>query len=504
MITKWAGTMEGFDNLMGLFKANQKLLEVVGERRAMSDDDDDDELEAVETVQVVGTTGIVSFRGGMTTEESWFSRLLGIPSYAGIKAAVSELASNPEVKDIVLHMDTPGGPVDGLRALSKFVRAVSKGVKPVYAHTAGSMCSAGYYLSAGCHKVYADEGARIGSIGVLAVTTEFTEMLKNAGITKHVHRSAPYKALNNPFEKQSDKAREEIEDELKAEHTKFVNTIAEGRALEASWVSQNIASGKVFDEVKAAELKMIDGVLGVEQLVGKLNAKRSQASSTPASRFNVQNPRVASEVAMKTTGRKGPIALPSEVLATLAMGGSLPEITAHEIHGAEALEAAEGEEQIEAVAAAAEQEGAAATAEEVASAAEAVQAGPAPANSEVVALLQTQLSAAQTSLAQVQVELAVATRELASSQIAQTALEAPVRTAIQRLSIALGATVIGLDSAKGTTLVEQFNSLNEKFEKRFVVGQQTRSDAESANNLSGSAANVSPINRRMVAATGLR
>ncbi len=98
----------------------------------------------------------------------------------------------------------------------------------------------------------------------------------------------------------------------------------------------------------------------------------------------------------------------------------------------------------------------------------------------------------------------MATRDLASSQIAQTALEAPVRTAIQRLSIALGATVIGLDSAKGTTLVEQFNSLNEKFEKRFVVGQQTRSDAESANNLSGSAANVSPINRRMVAATGLR
>lgn len=122
----------------------------------------------------------------------------------------------------------------------------------------------------------------------------------------------------------------------------------------------------------------------------------------------------------------------------------------------------------------------------------------------MIALLQTQLASAQAAQATAQGELAVARRELETATAVQTALEAPIRKTIERLSVALGATVIGLESAHGSTLVEHFNALNARFEQRFVVGQQTRPNAEANNDQDGSAANVSPIHRRMVAATGLR
>lgn len=543
MILQWAGTAEGFEQYVSMIQQNRQAYEAfVAQRLAnaarisQNDDDDDDPFEGLapaEGVQIVGTTGILEINGPMQNEESWWTRLFGICTYQGIRNALSDLASNEQVKDVVVYMDTPGGMVDGLGATAKFIDDIDRSIKPVYAHTAGSMCSAGYHLAAPCRRIYSDEGTRIGSIGVLAIVTEITEMLKMEGINKTVFRSAPYKALNNPFEKQSDKSREVMNEDITRSHNKFVETIAKGRRLEASWVNKNIASGKVFDEERAMQLKMIDGLQSLEVLVGRLNSNRSAAApaphngltplpNKPAAMGQQRADNANSEVIMKTNGkgRKGPVALPAAALATLALGVQTPEVIAAST-AAEVTDPADPPNPAPATVAATDTPATDAPATPAPAAVDtppaipaatdtpAAPAAPTPApvataDAGVIALLQTQLASAQAAQATAQGELAVARRELETATAVQTALEAPIRKTIERLSVALGATVIGLESAHGSTLVEHFNALNARFEQRFVVGQQTRPNAETPDNQDGSAANVSPIHRRMVAATGLR
>lgn len=62
---------------------------------------------------------------------------------------------------------------------------------------------------------------------------------------------------------------------------------------------------------------------------------------------------------------------------------------------------------------------------------------------------------------------------------ASTAACGVIRTAVERLGIALGSTVIGLEDASLSTLCAQFTKLDAEFGKKFPVGGVTRPLASS-------------------------
>lgn len=235
-------------------------------------DGEDDEPENPVPYQVTDRgIAILNISGSTISTTTGWSRYYGLISYQDIKERVAQAADDPAVKMILPVIDSPGGQASGVKPLAQFMRDVSRKVKPVMSFTEKTMASAALWYGTAADGVFADEDARVGSVGVFLVHMEYVDMFKKEGITPTVFRTAPYKALGNPYEKLSDKARAEITKEMGEIHDRFVNGIALNRSLSATEVSQQIANGRVFNAKEALNLKLIDNVLPFDQVVAKLS-----------------------------------------------------------------------------------------------------------------------------------------------------------------------------------------------------------------------------------------
>lgn len=73
-------------------------------------------------------------------------------------------------------------------------------------------------------------------------------------------------------------------------------------------------------------------------------------------------------------------------------------------------------------------------------------------------------------VARLELQLEQAQAELSTSVEASASAKKVIQTATERLAIAMGSTVVGLESLSLAGLCTQFNSLNTKFEERFSSG----------------------------------
>lgn len=262
----------GSESSLSEFTNNLKLAETM-KLSAM----DEDEEENPVTYDIVGNVGILNISGTTIAKHSWITKLFGMVSYGDIKDKLLEVAED-NTKVIILNIDSNGGIAKGVADLSEFISTYSNNVKEIVTFTSGDMCSAAYWYGSSASKVVSANNADIGSIGVIAVHTEYSKMLEKNGITATVFRSAPFKALGQKEEPISEKFKTHINQLLEKMHASFVNGIALNRGIDSKFVSEKIASGKTFDPAEALELKMIDSIMSFEQLIAKLDSAFDNSS----------------------------------------------------------------------------------------------------------------------------------------------------------------------------------------------------------------------------------
>ncbi len=113
------------------------------------------------------STAVLEVSGPMFRYANCLSAISGATSYEQLAASFNEAIENPSVKHVVLSIDSPGGEINGLNELADQVyRAREK--KPVWAYVGGVAASGGYWLAAAAEKIYVNESAFLGSIGVVA------------------------------------------------------------------------------------------------------------------------------------------------------------------------------------------------------------------------------------------------------------------------------------------------------------------------------------------------
>ena len=231
----------------------------------------DSEEENPVGLQVVGKNlGVITVSGSTISKTTNYSRYFGVASYQDIRERFVEASDDSNVKAILLRVDSGGGQAAGTSGLAKFISQVSSKVKPVFTHVEGQMGSAALWYGTAAKKVIADEDALSGSLGVIAIHMEYTEAMKQAGVTPTVMRTSPYKALGNPYEKLTKEARESIETELKAMHNTFVGAVAENRGMSPSQVQDTIATGKMYRTDEAIRLGIVDQKLSLDETVARL------------------------------------------------------------------------------------------------------------------------------------------------------------------------------------------------------------------------------------------
>ncbi len=125
------------------------LGEMVNTRRPLSVDAD-----GIANIHVLGPLG---------KNLSKMEKSCGATSFEDIQSELALANANPAVTGILLHVDSPGGTVQGT---PETAAAIASSAKPVVAYTEDVMASAAYYISAGAKAIVASPSADVGSIGV--------------------------------------------------------------------------------------------------------------------------------------------------------------------------------------------------------------------------------------------------------------------------------------------------------------------------------------------------
>ena len=219
-----------------------------------------------------------------------------------IKEQLKIADRDPDVKAVVLKVNSPGGEVlasDEINgAISDFQKESGK---PVVASMGSLAASGGYYVSVPCDWIVANELTITGSIGVIMHGYNYRGLMNKIGIRPDVYKSGKFKdMLSGDKETDPEKLSPEQKNELAEERAmvqdlinetfdRFKKVVEDGRAdaksknskaraLTKNW--RDYADGRVFSGKQALKLGFVDELGDFEVAVdrAKTLAKISRAN----------------------------------------------------------------------------------------------------------------------------------------------------------------------------------------------------------------------------------
>src|SRR6185437_6019528 len=176
------------------------------------------------------------------------------------------------VKAVILRVDSPGGEVlasdDIYRAIAAFQKEYKR---PVVASMSGLAASGGYYVSAPCQWIVANELTITGSIGVIMHSYNYRGLLDKVGVRPEVFKSGKFKDMLSGEKNDEEilpEERQMIQSLIDETFQRFKKVVAEGRQrankqngdegrkLAANW--EDYADGRVLSGKQAYELGFVD------------------------------------------------------------------------------------------------------------------------------------------------------------------------------------------------------------------------------------------------------
>ena len=186
---------------------------------------------------------------------------------------LEELSQNKNTKAVIVFINSPGGTVVGGETLYKSIKNIAQ-QKPIISVMGEVATSAAYMASLGSNYIFAQEGTITGSVGVLVLSSEFTELAKKIGISTEVIKSGDLKASPSPLEKMTPKAREQMEKIVQEISKNFINLVKKERKLDNN-KTQLISDGRIFTGQSALQIGLIDSIGNIKEAKEYLKIERN-------------------------------------------------------------------------------------------------------------------------------------------------------------------------------------------------------------------------------------
>lgn len=440
---------------MRLLEEQQHKFLLERESYSISSDKEDDSVDR--PYQVINGIALYSIQGKMLSSSNLFTDFFGIATYDGISDALSMMAHDDEVTQILASVDTPGGSVSGISDVAEAWSRVNA-IKPITVHTPGMLASAGMWLTSGSSKIFASETADVGSIGVIMQHVSQQAMLDKMGIKVTEIKSSPLKHIGSPAKDLSEDDKAHLQQKVDESNILFQRQMYRSRPE----ISVKAFTGATFSATESQSLGLIEGIMSYSRVFEQLSASADSDN----------NNSYKEESSMK---KRYVTAAMAEAAIT---AGADPEKL--EIITQEAYDALSPDESDEAL-----------------SVAE-------PATDEISAS-DIQIDALSTELAVAKVQVETLTTELADMKVKLDAASSdPLRKiAEERLAVmrvAFGLTALDFSGFSAASLAVEYNALDVQFKKKYTSGGHKPELKEDA---PVKKATVTSIDQARFAATGL-
>ena len=190
-----------------------------------------------------------------------------------IKAELQAAKKDPDVKAVILKVDSPGGEVMAADEIYRAIKKFEDGQngKPVICSMGSLAASGGYYISAPCRWIVANELTLTGSIGVIMETVNYRGLMDKVGVEPYVFKSGTYKDMLSGMRATNEIPPGEhamVQDLIDETYAKFKSVVSDGRnaahevnkdegqPLADDW--SKYADGRVLSGDQALRLGLVD------------------------------------------------------------------------------------------------------------------------------------------------------------------------------------------------------------------------------------------------------
>ena len=177
---------------------------------------------------------------------------------------IKSIREDEDVKAVVLRVNSPGGSVLASEKIKAQLDSLGKKV-PVIASYGDYAASGGYWISAGCDYIYANETTLTGSIGVFSMIPDLKKTINDKihiNITPvNSNRHSDMYSLLRPLDKAEIAHMQISVEEI---YDRFTQIVAEGRDMSVSAVD-SVGQGRVWTGAQALELGLVDAIGSIDE-----------------------------------------------------------------------------------------------------------------------------------------------------------------------------------------------------------------------------------------------
>jgi protease-4 len=186
------------------------------------------------------------------------------------------MANNPNIRAIVLRVDSPGG---AALASDKIWRAVRRAreKKPVIASMGAVAASGGYYVACAANEIWADPSTLTGSIGIFYGKVDVRGLAEKLGVHIENFRRGKRAGAESVFRAFTGDERAALADALRTYYRTFLSRVAEGRHMTVEAVDA-LARGRVYSGDSALRVGLVDRLGGIASAL----ARARQLADLPA------------------------------------------------------------------------------------------------------------------------------------------------------------------------------------------------------------------------------
>ncbi len=172
---------------------------------------------------------------------------------------ISVAKEDPQVKAVVLRINSPGGTPAASEEIGREVEKLAKTQKPVVASLGDTAASGAYWVACQADRIVANATTTTGSIGVITQINSYEEMFEKIGIDTTIIKSGEYKDLGTTSRDPSEEEIEILQLLVDDIFERFVDTVAKGRDMEIERVMA-LSDGRIFTGRQALELGLVDDI----------------------------------------------------------------------------------------------------------------------------------------------------------------------------------------------------------------------------------------------------
>ncbi len=232
------------------------------------------------TVALIHGIGpIVSSDGGGTPFDD--TRIFAAESVA---KAIADAAAAPDVRAILLRIDSPGGSYLASDTVWNAVMHARSRGKPVIASMGGVAASGGYFVAMAADRIVASPGTLTGSIGVYGGKFVTEGLWPKIGVNWDIVQAGKHASIWSPFRDFQPSAEARLGTMMDAVYQDFTAKVAKGRNLSAAQV-ETVAGGRVWSGEAASKVGLVDALGGLKTAI---DAAKEAAGIDPKQDITLQ------------------------------------------------------------------------------------------------------------------------------------------------------------------------------------------------------------------------